>query len=123
MFGQCRGGPFKTKNNIKESNASLVSSTYVLRVAFENHEDQILNNSNKFRNLESIGIKDNKESVCETFESDIKFENQRYVVKLSETGNHPSLPDKYDVSLKRLDKLKMRLDKKDNFLRSYDDIF
>ena len=61
--------------------------------------------------------------MCETFESDIKFENQRYVVKLSETGNHPSLPDKYDVSLKRLDKLKMRLDKKDNFLRSYDDIF
>ena len=57
-----------------------MSSTYVLRVACENHEDQTLNNFNKFWNLDSIGIKDNEGSVYETFESDIKFENQRYVV-------------------------------------------
>ena len=37
--------------------------------------------------------------------------------------NHSSLPDNYNVSLKRLDKLKMRLDKKENLLRSYGDIF
>ena len=65
---------------MNESKVSLVSSTYVLRVACENHEDQTLNNLNKFWNLDSIGIKDNEGSVYETFESDIKFENQRYVV-------------------------------------------
>ena len=46
-----------------------------MRVACENNEDQILNNLNKFWNLESTEIKDNEQSVYENFESDIKFEN------------------------------------------------
>ena len=61
--------------------------------------------------------------MYENFESDIKFENQRYIVKLPLKENRPLLPDNYNVSLKRLDKLKMRLDKNENLLRSYDDIF
>ena len=73
--------------------------------------------------LDIIGIKDDEKCVCESFESDIKFENQRYVVKLPVKENHPLLPDNYNVSLKRLDKFKMRLDKNENLLRSYDDIF
>ena len=76
MFGWCLTGPFKNKNNINESNVRLVSSTHVMRVACENNEDQILDNLNKFWNLDSIGIKDNEQSVYENFESDIKFENQ-----------------------------------------------
>ena len=48
MFGWCLSGPFKNKNNINESNVSLVSLTHVIRVACENNEDQILNNLNKF---------------------------------------------------------------------------
>ena len=123
IFGWCLSGPFKNKNNISESNVSLVSSTHVMRVACENNEDQILNNLNKFWNLDSIGIKDDEQSVYENFESDIKFENQRYVVKLPVKENRPLLPDNYNVSLKRLYKLKMRLDKNENLLRSYDDIF
>ena len=59
-FGWCLSGPFKNKNNINESNVSLVSSTNVMRVACENYEDQILNNLNKFCILGSIGIKDNE---------------------------------------------------------------
>ena len=53
-----------------------------MRVACENNEDQISNNLNRFWNLDSIGIKDNEQSVYENFESDIKFENQRYVVNV-----------------------------------------
>ena len=37
--------------------------------------------------------------------------------------NHPFLPDNYSASLKRLDKLKVRLDKNKTLLRSYDGIF
>ena len=122
MFGWCLCRLFKNKNNINESNVTLVSSTHVMRVSCENNEDQILNNLNMFWNLDSIGIKHNEQSVHENFESDIKFENQRYVVKLPVKENHPLLTDNY-VSLKRLDKLKMRLDKNENLLRSYDDIF
>ena len=80
-------------------------------------------NLNKLWNLDSIGIKDNEQSVYENFESDIKIENQRYVVKLPVKENHPLLPDNYNVSLKRLDKLKMRLEKNELLLKSYDDIF
>ena len=61
--------------------------------------------------------------MYENFESDIKFKNQRYVVKLPVKENHPLLPDNYNVSLKDLDKLKMRLDKNENLLSSYDDTF
>ena len=86
---------------------------------------KIINNFslNKFWNLDSIGIKDNEQSVYENFESDIKIENQRYVVKLPVKENHPLLPDNCNVSLKRLDKLKMRLEKNEHLLKSYDDIF
>ena len=61
--------------------------------------------------------------MYENFESDIKFENQRYVAKLHVKENHPLLPDNYTVSLKRLNELKMRLDKNEHLLKSYDDIF
>ena len=37
--------------------------------------------------------------------------------------NHPSLSDNYNVSLKRLDRLKMRLDQTENLSRNYDGIF
>ena len=40
-FGWCLSGPFKNKNNNNESNVSLVSSTYVMRVACEMNENQI----------------------------------------------------------------------------------
>ena len=73
MFGWCLSGPFKNKNYNNESNISLVSSTHVIRVAFKNNEDQILNNLNKFWNLDSIEIKDNEQSVYENFESNIKI--------------------------------------------------
>ena len=45
---------------INGNNVSLVSSTHVMRVACENNDNQILNNFNKFWDLDSIGIKDNE---------------------------------------------------------------
>ena len=123
MFGWCLSWPFKNKNKINGNNVSLVPSTHVMRVACENNEDQILNNVSKCWNLDSIRIKDNEQSVYENFESDIEFKNQSYVVKLPVKESHPLLRDNYNVSVKRLDNLKMRLDKNENLLRSYDDIF
>ena len=45
---------------INGNNVSLVSSTHVMRVACENNDNQILNNFNKFWDLDSIGIKDHE---------------------------------------------------------------
>ena len=58
---------------MNESNVNLVSSTHVMRVAWENTEDQILHNLDRFWNLDDIRIKDNEQSVYENFESNIKF--------------------------------------------------
>ena len=44
-----------------------------MRVAWENTEDQILNNLDRFWNLDDIRIKDNEQSMYENFESNIKF--------------------------------------------------
>ena len=77
IFGWCLSWPFKNKNNINESNVSLDSSTHVSRVVCENNEDQILNNLNKFWNLDSIGIKDNEQSAYENFESGIKVRKSK----------------------------------------------
>ena len=44
-----------------------------MRVAWENTEDQILNNLDRFWNLDDIRIKDNDQSMYENFESNIKF--------------------------------------------------
>ena len=123
MFGWFLKRLFKKKININESNVSLVSSTHVMRVACENDEDEILNNSNKFWNLDSIGIKDNEQSVYGNFECNINCESQRYAVKLPLKENGPLLPDNYNTSWKHLGKMTMRSDKNKNLLRSYDDIF
>ena len=44
-----------------------------MQVAWENTEDQILNNLDRFWNLDDIRIKDNEQSMYENFESNIKF--------------------------------------------------
>ena len=123
IFGWCLSGPFKNKTNINEINISLILLTHVMRVTCKNNEDQFLNNLNKFWNLDSIGIKDNEQSVYENFECDIKFKNQRYVVKLSVKENHPLLPDNYNITLKCLDKLKLRLDQNEDLSRSCNAVF
>ena len=45
------------------------------------------------------------------------------LVKLPVKENHPFLPDNYNISLKGLDKLKVRLEKNEHLSVSYDDIF
>ena len=53
---------------------------------------------------------------------DIKFENNRYVVKLPFHENVPFLSDNYDVSLNRLSKLKNILSKSIDTLKKYDKV-
>ena len=63
-------------------------------------------NISKFWDLDAEGIKDNETSIYEKFKDDIKFENNRYSVKLPVEEFHPIFPNNYLLSLKRLNKLK-----------------
>ena len=77
----------------------------------------------KFWDLDTIGIKENKTSVYGRFVSDIRFENSRCSVSLPFKENRPTLPDNSQLSLNRLKKLKERLDKTPHLLNEYDKIF
>ena len=57
------------------------------------------------------------------FKEDINFENNRYSAKLPVKEFHPILPHNYLLSLKKLNKLKERLNRNRELLKHYDDIF
>ena len=61
-----------------------------------------------FWKLDLLGILEKELSVCEKVMEDIiKFENNRYVVKLPFKENIPFVSDNYDVRLNRLSNLKI----------------
>ena len=74
-------GPINTGSSSKSSTNFI--SSHTLKIVVENNEDKIL--SEEVKNvwkLETIGIYDDEKSVYQKFQEDIKFENDRYVVKL-----------------------------------------
>ena len=86
-------------------------------------EKSLNENISKFWDLDAVGIKDNEISTYEKFKDDIKSENNRYFIKLPIKRFHPILPDNYLLSLKRLSKLKERLDGNRELPKNYDDTF
>ena len=75
-----------------------------------------------FWKLDLLGIQEKELSVCEKVMEDIKFENNRYVVKLPFKEMIPFVSDNYDVSLNRLSNLKNRLSKSIDTLVKYDKV-
>ena len=59
--------------------------------------------------LESIGIKQEENSVLETFKETITFTNRRYEVGLPWKETHDPLPDNRSPSQRRLQSLLKRL--------------
>ena len=78
----------------------------VLHIKTTNFEERKIDN---FWKLDLLGIQEKELSVCEKVMEDMKFENNRYVVKLPLKENILSVSDNYDVSLKRLSKSKNTL--------------
>ena len=84
---------------------------------------QTLDNKTKeFFYLETIGIKPNETSVYEHFLDSIRFDGQKYVVKLPFRESAPLLPDNYQLSVKRLNSMLSRLRKQPELLKEYDEI-
>lgn len=79
------------------------------------------NDVSRFWDLETIGIKPDKE-VHESVISNLKFNGQRYSVGLPWRENHDHLPNNYDLSLKRMQGQIRRLNKDPELLREYDSI-
>ena len=86
-------------------NESLV--TNVLRVQQELIEpkEQLNKIVQKFWNLESVGVSKNEFDVCENFEADISFADNRYEVKLPFKSEHGMLDDNFLLRKSRLKNL------------------
>ena len=84
-----------------------------------NFEERKIDN---FWKLDLLGIQEKELSVCEKVMEDIKFENNRYVVKLPFKENIQFVSNNYDVSLNHLSKLKNRLSKSIDTLVKYDKV-
>ena len=91
----------------------------VLHVKTTKFEELKIDN---FWKLDLLGIQEKELSVCEKVMEDIKFENNRYVVKLPFNENIPFVSDNYDVNLNRLSKLTNRLSKSIDTLVKYDKV-
>ena len=74
----------------------------------------------QFWDLESLGIKGNDGSTLENFDESIIFKNGRYQVCLLWKETHPTLPDNYQLSKKRLIRLLHSLKQRPSILRDYD---
>ena len=105
IFGYLVSGPLMNDSSLKQ-----VNPTRVMKIVC-NEVNSLNEKINKFCDLDTIGIKENKASVYDRFISDIKFENSRDSVSLPFKENRLILPDNYQLSLNRLKKLKERLDK------------
>ena len=124
IFGWLISGPIE-RSKQENNKAVTLTATYMLKIGCyaANGERGLNENISKFWDLDAVGIKDNEISIYEKFKDDIKFENNSYSVKLPVKEFHPILPDNYLLSLKRLNKLKERLDGNRELLKHYDDIF
>jgi hypothetical protein len=75
-----------------------------------------------FWELESFGICDSTNTLCDDFSNTVHFVEGRYEVKLPWKELHQALPDNYHPSLKRLRGLIRRLRQDPDVLREYDSI-
>ena len=73
----------------------------------------------RFWDLDEIGIANKELSVYKKFKNNITLQEGRYSVRLPIREYHPVLSDNYDLSLKKLHSLalKMRLAKDEMFLQ------
>ena len=123
-FGWTLSGPFENAPR-SETHSVNLAATHVLRIdtgSFEMdmHVLELGAKLRTFWELESIGIKQEENSVLETFKETATFKNQRYEVGLPWKEAHDPLPENRSLSQRRLQSLLKRLSLKPELLKEYD---
>ena len=121
VFGWVISGPNECNH---QNHYSFVNTTmsHVLKISCQENHNHLNKEVYRFWNLDVIGISPKESSVYEKFENNIKFKDNRYSVNLPIKDYHPLLPDNYELSLKRLYKLRERLAKDKMILKQYDEV-
>ena len=121
-LGWVLSGPIPEEIQVNRQQSNLVA-THVLKSAVNPVDvtDETLDgNLRTFWELESLGIK--PRTLYEEFQEQISFKNNRYEVHLPWKTPHPSLPDNYELSRKRLENLLKRLRQEPEVLKEYDSV-
>ena len=88
-------------------------------VIMKSSDESLAQQAQTMWDLDSIGIS-RGDTVYETFQKTVTFENGHYKVKLPWREHHNLLPDNYELSLKHLSSLIHRLKDKPCILHEYD---
>ena len=136
IFGYLVCGP--TNDNLKDEihiNSNLIILGQHDPYAIVQNPDKLENELKRFWEIEETGVKgqftekhiedENQADEHENFVKDIRFEDDRYQVKLPwiETDNMPPLTGNYDLCNRRLNSLMFRLKKDPKLLKQNDDVF
>ena len=126
QLGWVLSGPIES--HVKETSSTTNSaSTHALRVDTTPVQDELTNTNmneqlKKFWDLESIGIRGDENSLYDKFVEEVRFDGERYEAKLPFKEHHPTIPDNYAASEKRLGRLMHRLQDQPTLLAEYDSI-
>ena len=125
-FGWTLSGPVQTAPRSDTHSVNL-AATHILRVdscreEMDVHEMELDEKLRAFGELESIGIKQEENSVLETFKETITFKNQRYEVGLPWKEAHDPPPENRSLSQRRLQSLLKRLSQKPEQLEEFDHV-
>ena len=119
LSGPVKGAPPDSRSSIN------IASTHVLRCSTQHSnpsEAAIESNLKRFWELESLGINPLEQSVYEEFLSTVTHRDGRYEVHLPWKDSQVTIPDNYQLSLKRLESLLKRLREDPKTLKEYDNI-
>jgi len=123
-FGWTLSGP--VENALRSDTHSVnLAATHVPRVDTDRDEMDVDEmelgvKPRTFLGLESIGIKQEENSVLETFKETITFTNRRYEVGLPWKETHDPLPDNRSPRQRRLQSMLKRFSQKPEQLKEYD---
>ena len=123
-LGWVLSGPVKGVAPDSQSNVNI-ASTHVLRCSTQPcppAESTIEASLKRFWELESLGISPNEHSVYEEFLSTVTHRDGRYEVHLPWKDSQVTIPDNYQLSLKRLEALLRRMRQDPKTLKEYDNI-
>lgn len=125
-LGWVLSGPIK--RHVEETSITTnFASTHVLRVDTTQVQDELINTNmneqlKKFWDLESIGIRGDENSVYDKFVEEVRFDGERHEAKLPFKEHHPTIPDNYAASERRLGRLIHRLQGQPALLSEYNSI-
>ena len=101
---------------------TLVTHTLHVECAPQLNEPSLEERLKSFWDLESLGITQPDRTVIDEFQDSIRFVDGRYEVSLPWKDSCPLLPDNYQLSLRRLQGLLLRLQKDKDVFTTYDSI-